>query len=100
VAKEGQGKKMGQIIAKALADEAFKQRLLADAAAVLKEEGVAVPEGVTVTALENTETAFYLVIPRKPSFELTDDEMAACAGGGGGNGGCCLYDSHGTGILW
>jgi hypothetical protein len=82
MSKEEQGKKMGRIISKAWADEAFKQRLLADAAAVLKAEGVAVPEGVTIKAVENTETTFHLIIPPKPSRELTEEELAVSAGTG------------------
>jgi len=100
MATEEKGKKIGRIIAKAWVDDGFKQRLLADATAALQAEGVAVPEGVTVKAVENTRTVFHLVIPPKPPFELTEDEMAACAGGGGGIGGVCLLDSLGFGILW
>jgi hypothetical protein len=80
--KEEQGKKMGQIIAKAWADEAFKQRLLADATAVLKEEGVPVPHGLTVKAVENSRKVFHLVIPPKaPEGQLDDEQLAQVAGG-------------------
>jgi len=80
--KEEQGKKMGRIIAKAWDDEAFKKRLLADATAVLKEEGVTVQEGMTVKAIENSEKVFHLVIPPKPAAgALSDDELNAASGG-------------------
>ena len=82
MSKEEQGKKMGQIIAKAWADETFKKSLLADAAAVLKEEGVAMPAGLAVKAVENTESVFHLVIPAKPKQDLSEAELDAVAGGG------------------
>jgi len=80
--KEDQGKKMGQIIAKAWADEAFKKRLLADASAVLKEEGVTVPDGLTVKAVENSEKVFHIVIPPKsPVGELDEEQLEQVVGG-------------------
>lgn len=77
--KQEEGKMVGEIIAKAWADPAFKERLLADATAVLREEGVVVPEGVEVRAVENTETVFHLVIP--PVQALGDDALQSIAGG-------------------
>ena len=77
---EEQGKKMSQLIAKCWADEGFKQKLLADPAATLKAEGVDLPDGLTVKALENTDSVFHLVIPAKPT-ELSDDDLDKVAGG-------------------
>ncbi len=78
-----QGIKIGEIISKAWADEAFKQRLLADAATVLTEEGIAIPQGMTVKAVENTDTIFHLVIPPKmPTAQLDISKLASIAGGG------------------
>lgn len=78
-----QGKKIGEIISKAWADEAFKQRLLADTATVLAEEGIDIPAGVTVKAVENTDTCFHLVIPPKQlPASLDMSELAAIAAGG------------------
>ena len=74
-AKE-QGKKMGHVIVKAWTDEAFKKRLLKNAMQVLKEEGVEVPKGMEVRAVENTEKVFHLVVPQKPRpQELTEEEI-------------------------
>lgn len=67
--KQEQGKKIGQVITKAWNDESFKQRLLADTMAVLKEEGVDVPEGLEVRAVENTEKLVHMIIPLKPVSE-------------------------------
>jgi hypothetical protein len=83
--KKEQGMKIGEIISKAWADEAFKQRLLADTATVLAEEGIEIPEGVTIKAVENTDTCFHLVIPPKQMPTSLDmSELAAIAGGGSG----------------
>ena len=78
--QEQQSKKMGQIIAKCWADDSFKQQLLAEPMATLKAEGVELPEGLAVKALENTANVFHLVIPNMPT-ELRDEELDAAAGG-------------------
>ncbi len=87
------GKKMGDLIKKAWGDEAFKARLLSDTMAALKESGIAVPAGVTVKAVENTDKVFHLIIPPKPaSRELSDADLDKVAGGGWTSG-CCGCDS-------
>ncbi len=80
-----QGGKMGEVIRKAWSDEAFKARLLTDTMAALKENGIAVPGGVTVKAVENTDKLFHLVIPPKPGpVQLSDNDLNKVAGGGCG----------------
>jgi hypothetical protein len=80
--QEEQNKKMGQIMAKAWADDAFKQKLLANATATLREEGVDVPEGVEVRVVENTDKVSYAVLPLKPrAEELSDKALDRVAGG-------------------
>jgi hypothetical protein len=70
------GKKWGQIVARAWADEGFKSRLLADPAAVLRESGLEVPPGVQVQVGEDTDQVFHLILPQKPrDEELTDQEL-------------------------
>ncbi len=78
--QEEQGKKIGQLIARCWADEGFKKKLLADPAATLKAEGVTLPAGLTVKALENTDKVFHLVIPAKPT-DLSDEDLDKVAGG-------------------
>jgi hypothetical protein len=71
-----------QMIAKAWADAAFKQRLLADPVAVLKEHGVLTPASIQFKVLENTDKVIHLVIPVKPApEELSEDELHRVAGG-------------------
>jgi hypothetical protein len=84
-------KKMGQVIAKAWTDEAFKQRLLADATEVLRREGLPVPEGCTVKAVENTQNVFNLVIPVQPAArKLSDAELDAVNVAGGST--CWIWE--------
>lgn len=73
-------KTMHQIIGKCWADDAFKQRLLADPAGVLKEHGAEVPAGFTVKAVEDTNNVMHLVIPAKPK-DLSDEDLDTVAGG-------------------
>ncbi len=79
-------KAMAQLISKAWSDPAFKQRLLSDTAAVLKENGINVPPGLVVKAVENTDNVFHIVIPPKPAPELSDADLEKVAGGG------CWFD--------
>lgn len=80
--REEQVERMQMIIAKAWTDETFKQRLLVDATAVLREEGVDLPHGVEVRAVENTDRVFHLVIsPRPADGELTESELQGISGG-------------------
>lgn len=71
-----------KIIAKCCQDDAFKQALLADPLAVLRQEGVEIPPGVNVNVIEDTETQLNLVIPLMAS-ELNDADLDDVAGGCG-----------------
>lgn len=51
------------IILPAVQSEEFRKRLLASPEAVLAEAGVALPEGVIVHFVENTEDTVYIAIP-------------------------------------
>lgn len=74
-------KQYGQVVAKAWADDDFKQRFLADPAGVLKEEGVSLPEGIELHVVENTNEVVYLTLPAKPSEELPDEQLNQVSGG-------------------
>lgn len=57
-----------QIIQKAWEDDTFKQQLLQDPKAAIKDAfGVEIPDNIEVTAVEETPEHGYLVIPPKPS---------------------------------
>ncbi|AFM23537.1 NHLP leader peptide family RiPP precursor [Desulfomonile tiedjei] len=57
----------GKIVAKAWSDEAFKQRLLLETDAVLKEHGIRVPEDIEVKIVENTKELIYITLPLPPN---------------------------------
>jgi len=90
VTREEQGGTRGRIIAKAWTDEGFKRRLVSNPEAVLGEDGLALPAGVRVKVLENTDTLLHLVIPPKASEELAGQELATPRGGGADTGGDCV----------
>ena len=75
-----QSKKWGKLISQCWADEALKQRFIADPAAVLKESGLEVPEDMEFKVVENTDKVNYILLPPKPG-ELSDDQLDAVAGG-------------------
>lgn len=74
----------GQIVAKAWQDDKFKNRLLAEPAAVFQEFGVEVPAGVQLRVVENTDQVVHLTLPAEPrEGELSDDDLENVAGGFG-----------------
>ena len=70
-----------KLVARAWSDEAFKAKLLNDPAAALKEAGIDVPTGVTVTVVENTDTVFHLILPPPPEGELDEEALDKIAAG-------------------
>ncbi|MEA1648117.1 NHLP leader peptide family RiPP precursor [Nitrospirillum sp. BR 11164] len=77
---QGNAALAGRIVAKAWTDEAFKARLLADPATVLRREGMDLPAGVAIRVVEDTGTARTLVLPAKPA-DLTEEELGRVVGG-------------------
>jgi len=79
---EEQVDQWGAIVAKAWEDGTFKQRLLDEPAAVLREHGMSAPPGVELRVMENTDKVMYLPLPARPQDgELADDELDAVSGG-------------------
>jgi Nitrile hydratase, alpha chain len=75
-----------EIVLKALKDEAYRQRLKADPKAALEETiGQSLPADVKVTAVEESTSNLYLVLPPPlpASIELSDDQLDTAAGGSG-----------------
>ena len=54
----------GRIVARAWGDPAFKARLLADPAGVLKDYGLLPPRGWQLKVVENTPKVVHLILPR------------------------------------
>lgn len=71
-----------KVVAKAWSDEGFKNRLLAEPGVVLKENGVELAPGASIKVVEDTADTRHLVLPPRPSEELTDEELAGVSGGG------------------
>jgi hypothetical protein len=71
-----------QIVAKAWADETFKNRLLSNPSAVFQEVGLDVPRGVQVRVVENTDQIVHLTLPANPNTdELSENELEGVSGG-------------------
>lgn len=57
-----------QVIQKAWEDPSFKERLLADPKAAIKEVlGIILPEHIKVKTVEESSNEFYLVLPPSPT---------------------------------
>jgi hypothetical protein len=70
----------GKVVARAWSDELFKKRLLADPAAVLKENGIEVPKEAAVKVVENSAKVVHLILPGRPA-ELSETELDQIAAG-------------------
>ncbi len=72
---EEQDRIMQKIIVKAWMDDDYKQALLADPTALLKEAGVEIHEGVKIRIVEDTNDLHHMVLPLKPTpEELREDD--------------------------
>jgi Nitrile hydratase, alpha chain len=65
-----------RVASKALDDDDYRQQLLDDPASVLKQEGIAVPDGVNVVVHQNTAQDVHLVLPTglQEAHQLNVDE--------------------------
>ncbi len=76
---------MQKVIVKALKDPSFKERLIADPAAVLKEEGIKLRSDVKINVIQAKKDEVNIVIPALPEGQdpesLSDEDLAKMAGG-------------------
>lgn len=74
-----------QLIEKAMKDDTFRQALLSNPSRTIEEElGIQMPEGFSITVLEETPDRFFLVLPvasPPQGDELTESELNQIAGG-------------------
>ena len=69
-----------KIVARAWADEGFRERLKADPrAAVAEETGITVPASIAIEVLEETADKAYLVIPAN-RMAISDDDLDLAGG--------------------
>ena len=74
---------LAKVFAACWKDEALKARFQSDPKAVLAEHGIAVPDGINVNVVENTDNTVHITMPMTPAGagELSDEELANVAGG-------------------
>ena len=71
-----------KIVARAWADEAFRERLKTDPrGAVAEETGITVPESIALEVLEETPDKAYLVIPSN-RMAISDEDLDVAGGSG------------------
>jgi hypothetical protein len=83
-----------RVLARAWQQPVYKQRLMAEPAAVLREEGIEVPVGLQVRVVENTDQVFHLVLPQRPDDKLSDEQLDQAVGAVGGIDGSDLVGSQ------
>jgi len=76
---------LAQLFSDCWKDDVLKARFLREPKSVLADYGIAVPEGVTVQVLADTDDCMHITLPRPPAVlaDLADDDLAKAAGGGG-----------------
>ena len=72
---DGDKEKWKGIVKKAWTDPSFKQELISSPSDVMKSNGMSVPEGISVTVVENTSTNVTLVIPPAPGENLSIEQV-------------------------
>ena len=69
-----------ELIDRAVDDEDFRSRLLADPKAAIEDAlGLAVPESMSISVHEDSATTAHLVLP--PAARLSEADLEAVAGG-------------------
>ena len=65
-------------------DPAFRDRLAADPAAALADQGMRLPSGIReVRVAENSADTFHVIFPGDPNASLSDEALMDVAGGTG-----------------
>ena len=75
MASESDYREWQKIVAEAWADDAFRQRLIADPKAVLAERGIECEEDVEIQVVQGDKKVHYLVLPPKPEGEYENEVM-------------------------
>ena len=66
-------------------DEALKARFMSDPKTVMAEYGMAIPDGIDLKVVENTDNCVHITLPACPDGhgDLSDAELHEVAAGGG-----------------
>lgn len=78
---EEQRKKYAEVIAKVWSDESFKKKLIESPKETLKEMGFEIPSNISIKVCDESDGTFYLIIPKKPESELSDEKLRQISGG-------------------
>ena len=81
-----------EIVVRAWSDPEFKQRVMSDPVSVLREHGVAIPQGTMIQVVEGDrdpslsaeaadQPVVYIPLPNQPTGELSDQALEQIAGG-------------------
>jgi hypothetical protein len=73
-----------RLLGRAMTDELFRQQLLADPKAAIREAlGITLPDSLEVQVMEETASRLCLVLPARPraAGALSEEQLSAVAGG-------------------
>jgi hypothetical protein len=92
-------RKMQQLLARAMKDEAWRQELLTNPKTLIERElGITLPQGVTIATHEDTSTTVHLVLPPRQlqAVEVSDPDLLTP----GTYGDACTYYFGGCRTVW
>lgn len=81
-------KQWGLIVARAWADDEFRDRLVANPKAVLRENGLEIAPDVQVNVVEDSGSVRHFILPANPAGDLCEEELSPTAGADSFSGGC------------
>ena len=62
-------------------DPEFRGRATSEVRSLLEQHGIALPQGVQVEIIENTDELYHLVLPPDPNAILSEEDLSMVAGG-------------------
>lgn len=71
----------GDFVNRLLSDSDLRQRMFAEPARVLEEQGISVPPGAELRVVEDSADVCHIILPPSPNATLADSSMEAVAGG-------------------
>ena len=75
------GGTMAAFLVDCMEDQALRAQAVSDPVGTLAERGIALPEGMDVRMIANSDDTFHFVLPPDPNAVLEDEALAGIAGG-------------------